>query len=226
MSDDKLAIMVISDVRLVREAIAEYLNHRGVGPVLSIPTTALATDSWRRNQRDVSFAIVDIHQMESAQHRRDFTEIIRLVRERCPRALIVALGGRLELAAQAVGADLRLPVASASVRELARLARELRDGTAPALDGDGDGDGAKHDSDCARWRTLSRREQQVLGLLAAGQENSRIASTLGITQRTVKAHVSSLLKKLSAESRTELAIVAREAGFNGSCLPQERRPRS
>lgn len=57
---------------------------------------------------------------------------------------------------------------------------------------------------------LSRRETQVLGLLALGKTNRDIAGTLFISERTVKFHVSSILDKLQVRNRTEAALYAKQ----------------
>src|SRR5260221_97617 len=57
--------------------------------------------------------------------------------------------------------------------------------------------------------SLTRREQEVLHLLAAGASNQEIAQTLVISLDTVKKHVSNLLGKLGAYSRTQAIIQAR-----------------
>jgi LuxR family maltose regulon positive regulatory protein len=57
--------------------------------------------------------------------------------------------------------------------------------------------------------SLTRREQEVLHLLAAGASNQEIAQTLVISLDTVKKHVSNLLGKLGASSRTQAIIQAR-----------------
>ena len=56
---------------------------------------------------------------------------------------------------------------------------------------------------------LTKREQEVLRLLAEGASNQHIASTLVVQLSTVKKHVSSLLAKLGAESRTQAIAQAR-----------------
>jgi DNA-binding NarL/FixJ family response regulator len=53
----------------------------------------------------------------------------------------------------------------------------------------------------------------VLGLLGCGVENSKIAASLGISERAIKAHVSALLEKFHADNRTELALIACRAGL-------------
>ena len=57
--------------------------------------------------------------------------------------------------------------------------------------------------------SLTRREQEVLRLLAAGASNQDIAHTLVISLDTVKKHVSNLLGKLGASSRTQAISQAR-----------------
>ncbi|HTJ36122.1 MAG TPA: LuxR C-terminal-related transcriptional regulator, partial [Dactylosporangium sp.] len=55
---------------------------------------------------------------------------------------------------------------------------------------------------------LTARELEVLGCLAAGMTNQQVASSLGISIRTVTVHVSNLLRKTGAASRTEAALWA------------------
>jgi two-component system, NarL family, nitrate/nitrite response regulator NarL len=62
-------------------------------------------------------------------------------------------------------------------------------------------------------RPLSARERQVLSWVSAGADNGDIAASLQITERTVKAHVSSLYRKLRQENRTQLALLARQLGI-------------
>ena len=62
-------------------------------------------------------------------------------------------------------------------------------------------------------QSLSGRERQVLAHIAAGADNARIAWALDISERTVKAHVSSLYRKLGQKNRTQLALHARQLGI-------------
>ncbi len=60
---------------------------------------------------------------------------------------------------------------------------------------------------------LTDREMDVLRLLAQGQTNKEIADALGIAERTVKFHVSSILGKLGAANRAEAVTIARQRGL-------------
>jgi signal transduction histidine kinase/DNA-binding NarL/FixJ family response regulator len=57
---------------------------------------------------------------------------------------------------------------------------------------------------------LTDRERQVLGLLELGSPDREIASTLGISVKTVEKHVGSILRKTGAHNRTQAAARARE----------------
>ena len=56
--------------------------------------------------------------------------------------------------------------------------------------------------------TLSKRETDVLDLIAKGLSNQEIAHTLTLSERTVSTHVSSVLRKLHLASRTQAALYA------------------
>ncbi|MFN3526014.1 MAG: LuxR C-terminal-related transcriptional regulator [Paracoccus sp. (in: a-proteobacteria)] len=58
--------------------------------------------------------------------------------------------------------------------------------------------------------SLSRRETEVMALLAEGKPNREIGDILGLAEPTVKMHVKSICKKLGASNRTQAVIVARD----------------
>jgi DNA-binding NarL/FixJ family response regulator len=60
---------------------------------------------------------------------------------------------------------------------------------------------------------LSHRETDVLRLVARGLANKQVARELGITESTVKTHVSGILAKLGLPSRTQLALYAARTGL-------------
>jgi ATP/maltotriose-dependent transcriptional regulator MalT len=60
---------------------------------------------------------------------------------------------------------------------------------------------------------LTARELEVLGLIAAGMSNARIASELFISPKTASVHVSNIMSKLGAASRGEAAAAARDLGL-------------
>lgn len=56
--------------------------------------------------------------------------------------------------------------------------------------------------------SLSRREQEVLAMLAAGKSNQEIASHLYIAPTTVRVHIHTILQKLNVRSRTQAVVLA------------------
>ncbi|MGH9200488.1 MAG: alpha/beta fold hydrolase [Vicinamibacterales bacterium] len=62
---------------------------------------------------------------------------------------------------------------------------------------------------------LSRRERETLALLADGLRNAEIAERLGISEKTVRNHLSHLFDKLGVWSRAQAIVFARDHGFSG-----------
>ncbi len=60
----------------------------------------------------------------------------------------------------------------------------------------------------ARLATLTPQQVRVLMMLSGGLLNKQIAYALGVSEATVKAHVSAILQKLGVESRTQAVIAA------------------
>jgi DNA-binding CsgD family transcriptional regulator len=63
------------------------------------------------------------------------------------------------------------------------------------------------------WDAVSPREREVVQLLAAGAGNPEIARRLYISRRTVESHVASVMRKLGAINRTQIAIIAAQRGI-------------
>jgi len=66
---------------------------------------------------------------------------------------------------------------------------------------------------------LTAREHEVLALVAAGRRNKEIALALRVSEKTVEFHVTNLFVKLRVQSRTEVALKAREYGLLGPPSP-------
>jgi FixJ family two-component response regulator len=66
----------------------------------------------------------------------------------------------------------------------------------------------------ARFDSLTPRETEVLAHVLRGQLNKQIASDLGTSERTIKAHRANIMAKLDVQSVAELARLAQEAGVS------------
>ena len=60
---------------------------------------------------------------------------------------------------------------------------------------------------------ITRRQHDVLKLLARGYSNKQISNILFLSEHTVKSHVSSLLRALDSSNRTECVSIARKQGL-------------
>ena len=74
-------------------------------------------------------------------------------------------------------------------------------------------DDAGHDaSQVSRLSPLSRRESEVLEIVARGRTNSEAASELRVSVHAIKFHLASVYRKLGVNTRTEAAVVFLQDG--------------
>lgn len=71
--------------------------------------------------------------------------------------------------------------------------------------------GAEHDPD--QWQALTAREQDVLSLLAAGDETPAVAKKLGVSEYTVRTHVEKMRSKLGVGTRAALVALGFRFGY-------------
>jgi DNA-binding NarL/FixJ family response regulator len=94
-----------------------------------------------------------------------------------------------------------------AVREAVRRVLAGEVWTPPDVDLSGSADAATRDL-VQRLSTLTPQQVRVLMMLSEGLLNKQIAYALGVSEATVKAHVSAILQKLGVESRTQAVIAA------------------
>jgi pimeloyl-ACP methyl ester carboxylesterase/DNA-binding CsgD family transcriptional regulator len=78
----------------------------------------------------------------------------------------------------------------------------------------GRGEGGR--ADRGAFGELTPAELRVLELVAAGISNPHIAQRLGTAEKTVRNHMNHIFSKLGARDRSQVIVLAREAGFGGS----------
>jgi DNA-binding CsgD family transcriptional regulator len=76
-----------------------------------------------------------------------------------------------------------------------------------------------------RLDRLSPRELEVFKLLRDGPSNREIATALNISERTAKAHVASILEKLSVNSRLQVCMVSLMQHVNSNCRRADTVPK-
>ena len=73
-------------------------------------------------------------------------------------------------------------------------------------------------SGTARRPSLTPRQREVLELIVEGLDNAQIAARLGVSERTVRAHVSNVLARTGAGNRTQAAVAAVQRGWLAALL--------
>jgi pimeloyl-ACP methyl ester carboxylesterase/DNA-binding CsgD family transcriptional regulator len=66
------------------------------------------------------------------------------------------------------------------------------------------------------FAALTPRERDLLELIAQGRDNAQIAAQLGLSDKTVRNHITSIFAKLEVENRSQAIVLARNAGFGSA----------
>jgi DNA-binding NarL/FixJ family response regulator len=196
-------IAVLSEHELCRNGIVEILRQHGFRRVEGFAGSGALL-------RGARVAPLDLTLVDLAHERENSEELARRLRAAWPDMTLVAIGTRLQLAARAQGVDGGVELPTDGVARLEAMAEAvtrrhhgpIKFAMSPGV--------AK---ESLTWASLTPRQRQVLGLLGCGVENSKIAASLGVSERAIKTHVSGLLQKFGADNRTGLALIACRAGF-------------
>ena len=207
-----ISVLLVEDHRLVAEGLAAMLN--ATGDIRVVGTAGTSADAVRLSALEQPAVVV----MDSHLPDGDGADIAGRIREHQPQVAIVFLSAdeseAAMIAAVRAGACAYLPKSRATadvvaaVRRAAegemlipaaQLARLLARSHEMARDDD------------ERRRlldSLTRREKEVLALMAEGLDNRAIAADLGIGFTTVRGHVQNILEKLDAHSKLEALVCA------------------
>ncbi len=211
---DVIRIMIAEDETLLRRTLVELLELTGeVKVVADVPNGALLIDQAAILRPDVVLSDIDMPQL-------DGIEATRQLKARYPDLPIVILtkfgdDDNLFRALRAGASSYVLK--DASVDEIRTAIREAAEGVAhlsPALvtrvlhEFSRVAEAAKERK--AVFSELTRREIEVLELLGRGMRNRAIADSLSLAEKTVKAHVGAVLRKLHVNDRTEAALLAQK----------------
>ena len=203
-----IRVLITDDHGVVRQGLRMFLSQ---APEVEVVGEARDGEEALRLAREVR---PDVVLMDLLMPVMDGIEATRAIKAGMPDVEVVALTSVLEDAsvagavkAGAIGYllkgtdadELRSAIRAAAEGRVhlapeaaARLMREVRSPDGP--------------------EPLTGRETEVLGLLARGRANKQISAELFIEEKTVKAHVSSILKKLGVRSRTQAALHAVRTG--------------
>jgi two-component system, NarL family, response regulator LiaR len=209
-----IRVLVVDDHAVVREGLRAFLDLLDdVEVVGEAADGAEAVDRAHELKPDVIL-------MDLVMPRLDGVGAMRALRAQAGESRVIVLTSyldddRLLPAIQAGAAGYLLKNVEPS--ELARAVRAAHDGeaiidpTAAArlVEAISDGGPPKPPAD----QGLTRRELEVLELIAQGRSNKRIALELGISEKTVKTHVGHVLAKLGVSDRTQAALLAVREGL-------------
>jgi two-component system, NarL family, nitrate/nitrite response regulator NarL len=209
---DPIRILLVDDKALFRAAIGELIGAQDGFEVVGEAENGLeGVEKARELKPDIVVMDIEMPVMDGVQ-------ATRLIREQVPSARVLILtvsdSDDYLLEAIRVGAqgyllkNLRPSELYSMVRAAMRNESPLSPGIAKRLLGQ-IRDGAAHrpvTPDAGpETPALTRRELEVLRLVADGISNKEIASTLFITEGTVKNHIHNALEKLQLENRTQAA---------------------
>jgi NarL family two-component system response regulator LiaR len=212
--NNTIRILLVDDHEVVREGLRAFLELQDGLEVVGEAGDGEEALALAEQQKP------DVILMDLVMPRLDGVGAMRELRRRLPATRVIALTSFLDdeklLPAIEAGAagyllkDVRPQELAQAVRTAyagqamldpaaaARLVEAVAQGATPAP---------------ARPDRLTKREHEVLDLLAKGRSNKRIAFELGIAEKTVKAHVGRLLQKLGVADRTEAAVKAVREGL-------------
>jgi two-component system, NarL family, response regulator LiaR len=233
MAAEAIRVLIVDDHAVVREGLRTFLELQD-----GIDVVGEAADGEQAVARATELA-PDVILMDLVMPQLDGIGAMRELRRRASPSRVIVLTSFLDderlmpaLQAGAAGyllkdvepAELARAVRSACADEAlidptvaSRLLHTLSGDRSPTSRGarGGWGPGAGDAID-----QLTRREREVLELIALGHANKRIALELGVAEKTVKTHVGHLLAKLGVADRTQAALLAVQEGLSGGAGPK------
>jgi DNA-binding NarL/FixJ family response regulator len=218
-------VVVADDQALVRIGFRMILTAGGVDVVAEAATGAEAVDAVRRTRPDVVLMDVRMPELDGIEA----TRRILTGATGAPRIIILTTFDldQYVYAALAAGASGFL-LKDVTPEHLVAAVRMVQDGDAllaPAITRRLVRRFAHRDPQTATLHrdlaTLTRRETEVLRLLAGGLSNAELATALHLSEATVKTHVARILGKLKLRDRVQAVVVAYETGLVSPGSPED-----
>jgi len=204
MTTSPIRVLCIDDHALVREGLAALINRQADMQVIAEATSGCdGLELFRIHRPDVSLVDLRLSDISGIE------VIARILGERADARILVVSSSEGDvdihraLSAGAKGYVLKGMPREAlleAIRKVHRGDKAIPPEVAAAV--------AAHLTD----EPLTRREIEVLTVVATGAHNKEIAATMGISEETVKMHIKSIIAKLGAEDRTGAVTTAIKRG--------------
>jgi DNA-binding NarL/FixJ family response regulator len=215
-------ILIADDHPLMRAALCQALTRSFVGcELVEAGTLEAAIKAVRSSAPESPFDLVLLDLMMPGAH--GFAGLL-LLRAEFPGTPVVIVSANEEISvihrAADYGAAGFIPK-SAPVERIAEAIRTVLDGDLWFREGGGkplEADRGDNAAVAARIASLTPQQLRVLVMINEGRLNKQIAHELGVSEATVKAHVTVILRKLGVISRTQAVIAAQ------SLLPEAPQP--
>src|SRR5436190_5727127 len=201
-------VIIVDDHPLFRDALKQTLTSAFPGIVIAEAGTLEAVSDTLASDRDFDLVLLDL-KMPGVQ---GFSGLVFL-RAQYPAVPIVVISASEEphiiRRALDLGASGYIPK-SASAETMRRALAVLLDGGiwTPEIAAVETSPDSEADRLARRLATLTPQQVRVLMMLREGLLNKQIAYQLGVSEATIKAHVSAILQKLDVGSRTQAVIAA------------------
>jgi DNA-binding NarL/FixJ family response regulator len=219
-----IRVLIVDDHAVVREGLRAFLE---LQPGLQVVGEAADGDEALAKHDELR---PDVILMDLVMPKLDGIGAMRALRARNVPARVLVLTSflddeRLMPAIQAGAAGYLLkdvePAELARAIRAAHAGEAILDPTVAARVVSAIAEGAPSPPRSVVDHGLTRREAEVLALIAGGRSNKRIAFELGISEKTVKTHVGHVLAKLGVSDRTQAALLAvREGLVDGDAGPR------
>ncbi len=205
--EQQIRILVADDHEMILDIARMYLDQQGDMSVVTVPDLDAALNAFRE-EGPFDVVILD-YQMPGMDGLAGLQKMISLAGD-LPVAIITGNATR-NLMNQSLDAGAAGIISkSLPMRSLANSIRFIHSGeTYLPLYLMQDEPNKK----AVESGPLSGREMTVLRHLGEGRKNKEIASTLGLSEGTVKMHVMSICRKLEATNRTQAVVIARDMGL-------------
>lgn len=212
VSGGKIRVLLADDHAVLREATAELVDHQPDMTVVGQTGTGEETIARTKELHP------DVVVMDIAMPRLNGQEATCQILAECPGTRVLVLtahtdaeyiislleAGAISYLPKTVGLNELLDAIRATSRGESVLPPSVASVVVRHLSGV---------EDRVPGQNLTPREMEVLSLLAHGLSNHQIARQLGLSVRTVEAHLTHIYTKLDVNSRTEAALLAQREGW-------------